>query len=73
MHVYLAMEYFENGTLHDYLNQKSNPIPEKDTRKAIIELLRGIRAMHSEGYTHRDLKPSVGWDLYTKQSKLTIA
>jgi serine/threonine protein kinase len=60
MNIYLAMEYFENGTLQDYLKEKSIPIPEKDAKKAIIQLLRGIRVMHSEGYAHRDLKPSVG-------------
>jgi serine/threonine protein kinase len=59
MNYYLAMEYFEHGTLLDHLKKSGPRVPENDAKKIVDQLLRGTRIMHSQSYTHRDLKPSV--------------
>jgi len=54
------MEYFDHGTLFDYMKREVVPIPERDVMEIMRQLLRGIHMMHAENYAHRDLKPSVG-------------
>jgi len=56
---YLAMEYFEQGTLRDYLRNLEGLMPELDTIEIVTQLLSGIKEMHKMNYTHRDLKPDV--------------
>ena len=56
---YLAMEYFEQGTLRDYLRNLEGLVPEPDTIEILTQLLSGIKEMHNMNYTHRDLKPDV--------------
>ncbi|KAH8695455.1 kinase-like domain-containing protein, partial [Talaromyces proteolyticus] len=53
-HVYLAMEYFHNGTLDRFITKG---LSEQDSRIIAQQLLEGLRIMHQEQFTHRDLKP----------------
>ena len=53
--VYLAMEYFELGDLSLYI--PTGEIDESDTKDITVNLLEALKIMHSEGFTHRDLKP----------------
>ena len=68
------MEYFEHGTLQDYLDKSNGLIPEYDAREIVLQLLFGIQVMHSENYAHRDLKPDVGQSYVPRgDHQLTIA
>ncbi|CCF34475.1 calcium/calmodulin-dependent protein kinase type 1B [Colletotrichum higginsianum] len=48
------MEYVPNGDLQKYL---ANPIPEDEAKVIACQLAEGLRHMHHNGFTHRDLKP----------------
>ena len=50
------MEYLPNGDLHKYL---SSPLPEKEARQIVFQILEGLQFMHDIGFAHRDLKPAV--------------
>jgi len=54
--IFLAMEYFPEGTLDGFIN---SGIGEDDVRAIALQLLEGLKIMHTEGFTHRDLKPQV--------------
>ena len=54
--IFLAMEYFENGDLAQYIQAIST---ENEVRQITTDLLDGLRIMHAEGFAHRDLKPQV--------------
>lgn len=54
--VYIAMEYFQHGTLDEFITQK---LSEKDAQIIALQLLEGLKIMHDEHFTHRDLKPQV--------------
>ena len=59
--VYIAMEYMEHGDLQKRLTR---PYPEVEVLSIASQLLEGLQFMHENGFTHRDLKPSVSADLY---------
>ena len=50
------MEYFALGTLDRFM---STDLRENDARNISSQLLEGLKIMHEEGFTHRDLKPQV--------------
>ncbi|MCJ1266066.1 Ankyrin-2 [Lobaria immixta] len=52
--VYLAMEYLALGDLSQYI---FTAISEEETKQIASDLLQGLKIMHAEGFTHRDLKP----------------
>ena len=52
--VFLAMEHFEYGDLQRYINEK---LSEPQIKIIIVQLLEGLKVMHGNGFTHRDLKP----------------
>ena len=54
--VFLAMEYFPLGTLDKFIGED---LQEEDARVISAQLLEGLKIMHDEGFTHRDLKPQV--------------
>lgn len=57
---YLAMEYLEGETLHDFLQK--NPLPHPALVLDILEQVSlGITEAHSHGILHRDLKPQNIW------------
>ncbi|TVY24038.1 Serine/threonine-protein kinase [Lachnellula hyalina] len=62
--IFLAMEYFPLGTLGAFIEKKIN---ENDTRSIATQLLEGLHIMHSQGFTHRDLKPEARLENPCKQ------
>ena len=53
-YVYVAMEYFPLGDLQRYMDA---PIPETQVKIIMFQLLEGLKIMHQNSFTHRDLKP----------------
>ena len=51
------MEYLEDGDLHTYLYSKVDPMTEDDSRHIIRQVLQALDFMHSEDFTHGDIKP----------------
>ena len=54
--VYLAMEYFKHGDLQTCMDEK---IPEDQVKAITAQLLEGLKIMHENNFTHRDMKPQV--------------
>ncbi|KAK1855278.1 calcium/calmodulin-dependent protein kinase type 1B [Colletotrichum chrysophilum] len=52
--IFIAMEYLPHGDLQRYL---SEPIPEEEAKVITRQLAEGLRHMHQNDFTHRDLKP----------------
>lgn len=50
------MEYIEYGDLGDHLGQW---LPENEVQLITGQLLQGLAHIHTNGFTHRDLKPNV--------------
>ena len=48
------MEYVKYGDLQSHMN---TPIPEVQSKVVTAQLLHGLKLMHQEKFTHRDLKP----------------
>lgn len=55
--IYIAMEYFQHGTLDEFIKET---LSENNARIITLQLLEGLKVMHDEHFTHRDLKPEVG-------------
>lgn len=53
-HLYIAMEYFENGSLNEHLEAA---LPEGLAFRYAIQIAKGLEAAHRAGIVHRDLKP----------------
>lgn len=51
-----AMEYMDRGDLHLLL--QAGQIPEKHVLAILLQVARGLDAVHAAGIVHRDLKPS---------------
>jgi serine/threonine protein kinase len=56
--VYLTMEYFELGNLHEHI-KAFGALPESEVKTIMHQILEGLSYMHSKGYAHRDLKLAV--------------
>ncbi|KAJ5820542.1 hypothetical protein N7474_006133 [Penicillium riverlandense] len=54
-HVFIAMEYFEQGDLQKHLGR---PLPERECKQITHQLLEGLEQLHVNGFAHRDLKPA---------------
>ena len=50
------MEYFKHGDLRSAITAS---ITEDEARDITRQLLEGLRVMHENGFTHRDMKPEV--------------
>ena len=54
---YLVMRYEEGVTLQEHLEQAAAPPAETWLRELFASVLRGLRAVHSHGVLHLDVKP----------------
>lgn len=52
--VYLVLDYYEKGDLHNYLKDK--PLKEKYAKKFMRQLSSGLKYLHDNNIIHRDLK-----------------
>lgn len=43
--------------LATFIEQVAYPLNEREVKKVAYQLLNGLKAFHSIGYIHRDLKP----------------
>ena len=56
---YLVMEYLDGQTLQSRLvHAGGGPLPLLESIELVIQILRGLSAVHRAGLVHRDLKPS---------------
>jgi serine/threonine protein kinase/WD40 repeat protein len=75
---FLAMKYYPNGTLADWLRAQSEPIPIRLVVQLFNQIVAGVAAAHSAGIIHRDLKPSnilmelVDDDMNDPQAQLVV-
>jgi serine/threonine protein kinase len=53
---YLAMEFFDRGSLRDRLAAEG-PLPVADVLRIGVKICAALSAAHSEGVLHRDVKP----------------
>ncbi|OHS96950.1 CAMK family protein kinase [Tritrichomonas foetus] len=53
--LYIVMEYVENGTLLNYVNERTK-LSEAEAKKFFIQLVDFINYIHSYNIVHRDLK-----------------
>ena len=51
------MEYFEQGDLSTFISEAKTS--ERDAKDIAGDLLQALIIIHSQGFTHRDLKPQV--------------
>jgi serine/threonine protein kinase len=54
--VYIGMELAENAELFDFIADPGKGFPEKIARFYFIQLISGLKAIHDEKFSHRDLK-----------------
>jgi len=69
--LYLAMEYLDGESLHDF--RESDSLTLGETAEIGIEIATALEKLHGDGIVHRDLKPEnvflvdeVGSDLFLK-------
>ena len=57
--IYIAMEYFQHGDLHNYLSNTKSRLPVEEAQELTRQILEGLAHMHTNGFAHRDIKPGV--------------
>lgn len=56
---YIMTEFCEGGSLYDFLDEhKSYKLDEFRVWKILIEIISGLKFIHSKNYLHLDLKPA---------------
>ncbi|CAH0049178.1 unnamed protein product [Clonostachys solani] len=53
--IFIPMDYHEMGDLQQFMKR---PLPEREAKDIISQILEGLALMHDNGFTHRDLKPA---------------
>lgn len=66
-HLYIQMEFYENGNLKDFLSQTGFKGRLDDFRiwKILLEVSQGVKAIHDANFIHLDLKPAnifIDWE-----------
>ena len=51
------MEYAPNGSLNNMINKYLKDIGEMERRYIVADILLGVRQIHKQFISHRDLKP----------------
>jgi len=55
---FFASEFLSGGDAHHLVSEEFNgPLPLKMAIRITLDILRGLEALHSHGFVHRDLKP----------------
>ncbi len=54
---YLVMEFYEGLTLAEHLDHQGGRLPEEQAKQLMLPILDGLRAVHAQGFLHRDIKP----------------
>ncbi|MBS4098990.1 MAG: serine/threonine protein kinase [Sulfuricella sp.] len=73
--VYMVMKYEQGRSLQEYIQShlenggKANPIRESAIRHIFIELLNGLREVHTHKLLHLDIKPS---NIYIRHDKTPL-
>jgi len=70
---YLAMEFASKGSLDDLMMKNNGSLAPKTVVQYIIQSLKGIEYIHSQGIVHRDIKPEniLLQDMYMSDSPHT--
>jgi len=55
--VYLVMRYERGRTLQEHIHKRIGPIREEWLRSTFVQLLNGLREVHSNKLLHLDIKP----------------
>lgn len=55
-HIYLIMDFCDGGDLHQYI-KKNGKFDENNSKQIFLQIVNGIRFLHSNNLIHRDLKP----------------
>jgi serine/threonine protein kinase len=55
--VYLVMRYERGRTLQQHIHKRTGVVSEEWLRKTFVELLNGLREVHSNKLLHLDIKP----------------
>ena len=56
--LHIVMEYLEEGDLTKHISA-SLPLRQETVQTISKQILEGLKVMHREGITHRDIKPAV--------------
>ena len=56
--VYMVMKYERGKSLQDYITALSQPVPENFLIRMFVELLNGLREVHTRKLLHLDIKPA---------------
>lgn len=55
-HIYLVLEYMEEGTLFTHL-KKSKKLPEAEVAVKVRQVASAVHYLHENQIAHRDIKP----------------
>jgi serine/threonine protein kinase len=56
--VYMVMQYERGKSLQDYILAHPQPVKENFVRRVFLELLNGLREVHTQKLLHLDIKPA---------------
>ena len=51
----MVMQYFEGGSMSQYLKNNYNKLNLNSIIKRIFYIAKGLKAIHSKGFIHKDL------------------
>ena len=56
--MFIQMEFVEGSTLKQYIEDSDREIDRDMNQKIFVNLLKGIKYIHSQDFIHRDVKPA---------------